>query len=223
MRFVIEQIWDDMTRTPAEQKHEAIESDDNDGGGMRKKRPGPHKDLQRKCRHHRESVCFSLRAISLGPSSNPVLVVVIIILLSSASASICLRLEIHHRLQTRDLLLVLGVRVRHDRVLALGHLLRDLDLLGQRHVPLLERALEVDVADLLAQVGLLVDQPDQAVLDLEQDLGAVLDVLGEGPVGDDAEGGAAGVATSVISPKAMERQYRNRGFDVCAGEEGLTL
>ncbi len=54
-------------------------------------------------------------------------------------------------------------------------LARQLDGLGDGQQALLDGALEVDVLDLLAQVRLRADKPDQAVLDLQVDVGALLD------------------------------------------------
>ena len=56
-------------------------------------------------------------------------------------------------------------------------LLGDLDALEDRERTLLERALEVDVAELLTEVGSGADEPDKTVLHDELDVGAVLDGL----------------------------------------------
>jgi len=108
-------------------------------------------------------------------------------------------LKVDHGLQTGDLLLVLGVRVGHDGVLPLGDLLGNRHILRDGRVALLERALEVDVADLLAQVGFLVDESDEAVFDLHEHFGAVFDFLAGGPVGDYGEGRATRQKRSVVS------------------------
>lgn len=52
------------------------------------------------------------------------------------------------------------------------------DGLGDGEVTLLDRALEVDVGNLLAEVGGRADEADEAVFDLEADVRALLDVLG---------------------------------------------
>ena len=110
--------------------------------------------------------------------------------------------EKDNALQARHLVFVDGIHVRHDGVLALGHLLWDRDALCEIHGALFERAAEVDVADLVAQVGLLLDERDDAVFDLQKDLGAGLDVLGEGACGGDGEvaarGGRVGVKVDVV-------------------------
>ena len=51
------------------------------------------------------------------------------------------------------------------------------DGLRDREIPLLYRALEVDVRDLLAKIGGRADKANKAVLDLEKDVGPLLDVL----------------------------------------------
>jgi hypothetical protein len=53
----------------------------------------------------------------------------------------------------------------------------EFDGLAQHQVAGLDGALEVDVLDLLAQVGGGAEQLDEAVLDLELDVGALLDGL----------------------------------------------
>jgi len=67
--------------------------------------------------------------------------------------------------QTRDLLIVLGHDVGKNGVLSGRDLLGQVDIFGQRHFALLDRALEVDVLHGVAQVGGLPDDGDQAVLD----------------------------------------------------------
>jgi hypothetical protein len=100
--------------------------------------------------------------------------------------------EVHGTLQTRHLLLMHRVDVRYDSVFPLGDLRWDLNALGQLHRALLQRTAQVDVADLVAEVGLLLDQRDQAVFDLEEDFGAGFDIFGEGADGGDGEVGAWG-------------------------------
>ena len=71
----------------------------------------------------------------------------------------------HHRLQAGDLLLILGEHIGHDGVFPGGHLAGDLDLVRHAHGALVERAVQVDVDDLVAEVGCLPDQRDEAVFD----------------------------------------------------------
>ena len=93
--------------------------------------------------------------------------------------------------QAGDLLVVLGLDVCENRVLSGRDLLGELDVLGQGELALLKRAFEVDVLDLAAEVGILPDDGDQAVLDLQVHLGAIFDVFREVTASDDAEGLAA--------------------------------
>lgn len=59
------------------------------------------------------------------------------------------------------------------------NLVGQLHVLDQRHRALLQRALEIDILDIVAQVCLLVDDADQAVLDLQVHLGAFFDIFAE--------------------------------------------
>jgi hypothetical protein len=102
--------------------------------------------------------------------------------------------ELDSRGQAGDLLVVLGDNVCENGVLSRRDLLGELDVLGQRGLALLDRALEVDVLDLVAKVGGLLDDGDQAVLDLQVHLGAFFDICREVTAGGDAEGDTAVVS-----------------------------
>ena len=54
---------------------------------------------------------------------------------------------------------------------------RQLNILSQAELALLQRALEIRLLDRVARVALLVDQRDQSVLDLEMHLGALADLF----------------------------------------------
>ena len=95
--------------------------------------------------------------------------------------------ELDSRSQAGNLLVVLGGDVCEDGVLSGRDLLGKLDVLGQGGLALLDRALEVDVLDLVAEVGILLDDGDQAVLDLQVHLRAIFDVLRKVTAGHDAE------------------------------------
>ena len=56
-------------------------------------------------------------------------------------------------------------------------LLGQINRLGDGDLALLDRAIEVDVLHLLAEVGLRVDEADVAVLDLQQHVCAIYDVF----------------------------------------------
>ena len=77
-----------------------------------------------------------------------------------------------------DLLIVLGVHISEDGVFSGRDLLGELDDLGESHLALLERAAEIDLVDLFAEIDFLVEDADEAVLDLDVDFGAFFDVLG---------------------------------------------
>lgn len=91
-----------------------------------------------------------------------------------------------------NLLLVLGVDVGEDSVLSRRNLLRELNILGQAHGTLLERTLQVHVLDVLAEIGFLVDDANETILDLKVHFGAFFDVLGEDTRSLDCESGATG-------------------------------
>jgi len=101
-------------------------------------------------------------------------------------------LEQHRRRQTSNLLIILGKHIRKHSVLSRRHLLGQLHRLAERHLALFERAAEIDLVDLFAQVDFLVEDADEAVFDLEVDFGAGFDGAGEVAFGGDDEVGAAG-------------------------------
>jgi len=72
---------------------------------------------------------------------------------------------------------VTGVNIGEDSILAGRNLGRKLDRLSNAQGTLLDGALEVNVLDLFAQVRLGADKTNEAVLDLQQDVGALLDGL----------------------------------------------
>lgn len=83
------------------------------------------------------------------------------------------------------------------------NLLGKLDILGQAHWALLERALQVDILDVLAKIRLLVDDADQAILDLQVDLCALLDVFVKDTRCLDRESGATVMSNHSMSVNAQ--------------------
>jgi hypothetical protein len=120
--------------------------------------------------------------------------------------------ELDSRSQAGDLLVVLGGDVGEDGVLSGRDLLGQLDVFGQGGLALLDRALEVDLLDLGAEVGVLPDDGDQAVLDLQVHLGAVFNVLREVTAGDDAEG-----LTAVTLGQRMSIRFSSSGTYALGG------
>ena len=57
---------------------------------------------------------------------------------------------------------------------------RQRDLLCNRLLPFLDWAVEIYIWDLLTETGLRIDEFDQAVLDLEDDVRALINVFEEG-------------------------------------------
>ena len=96
----------------------------------------------------------------------------------SDRASPSLRLEVNHTLQAGHLLLVNSHHIRHDSVFPRGHLLGNIDTVRHGHGAV-QRALEIDAGNLVAEVGRLVDQGDQAIFDGQGNFGTGLDGLAE--------------------------------------------
>jgi len=111
--------------------------------------------------------------------------------------------ELDSRSQAGNLLVVLCGDVCEDGVLSGRDLLGKLDVLGQGGLALLNRALKVDVLDLVAEVGVLLDDGDQAILDLQVDLCAVFDVLRQVAACGDAED-LAGLGRVGVQVDALE-------------------
>ena len=76
--------------------------------------------------------------------------------------------------QACNLVIVLADNVGQDGVLSGRDLLRQRDILRQRHLALLQRTFEVDVANSVAEICRLSDDGNEAVLDLKVHLCAVL-------------------------------------------------
>ena len=89
-------------------------------------------------------------------------------------------LKLHGSRQARNLILTLRLYIGNNAILPRRDLLGQIHILRQRRLTLLDRALEVDVLDRVAEVGGLLDDGYEAVFDLEVDFGALGDVLGEG-------------------------------------------
>lgn len=76
--------------------------------------------------------------------------------------------------------------------------------------------MQVDVLDLLAEVRLLTDQADEAILDLQENLGPFLNRLLEGTGGFDGEGLTTvpeGLAESPLFDKRYRGQKKHRSID----------
>lgn len=130
--------------------------------------------------------------------------------------------------QAGDVLTILGKDIGVDSVFALWimlarvrivrcqgkrayrwDLLREVDRLGDGDNALLNRALEVDVLDLLAQVRLGVHQPDQTILDLEIDVCALLDGLVDGSDSlDNQLGATVSFVSTCVSISLVEPLHR---------------
>lgn len=76
-------------------------------------------------------------------------------------------MELHGGRQACNLLVILAHDICNNSVFAWWNLLREIYVLGELEVALLERAFEVDILNGVAEVGLLVDDPNKTILDLE--------------------------------------------------------
>jgi len=110
--------------------------------------------------------------------------------------------EKHGALHTSDFLLVDRIDISQHRVLARGlctsisistntslktstyHLLWDIDLFRQGHGSFLQWTRQVDLTDVVAKIGLLLDECDQPVFDLKEDGGTRINIFGEGAIRD---------------------------------------
>jgi len=102
--------------------------------------------------------------------------------------------------QASNLVVVLGDNVGKNGVLSWWNLRWERDILLDRHLALLKWALQVDVTDSVAEVGGLSDNGDQAILDLQVYLGALLDVLVEVAGGGDGKVVTTMEAISDLAP-----------------------
>lgn len=97
----------------------------------------------------------------------------------------------HLRRQTSNLIPIRSEHIRQHGILPRRDLRRQIDILLEHGLALLERAVEIDVLDLVAEIGFLVDERDESVFDLEVHFCAVFDPLFEGAGCGDDEGFAA--------------------------------
>ena len=65
---------------------------------------------------------------------------------------------------------------------------RQVNIFGERHLAFLQWALEVHINDLFAKISLLLDESDQAIFDLQKDVGALFNLLLESALGFDGKG-----------------------------------
>lgn len=65
-----------------------------------------------------------------------------------------------------------------------GH---SMSICGCERMALHDRCALTDLGEIVAEIGLLLDQSDQTVLDLQENRGTWLDLLGEGAVSGDGE------------------------------------
>lgn len=64
--------------------------------------------------------------------------------------------------------------------------------MSHAHLALLQRAFEIDISDLIAQVGRLVDQGDKTIFHSQSDFSTWFDVLAENTGGAYVQAGATG-------------------------------
>jgi hypothetical protein len=64
---------------------------------------------------------------------------------------------------------------------------RQINLLSQRHIAFLQGTLEIDILDLFAEIGGLLDQGDETVFNLQSDISAFLHPVLQVTLGIDSE------------------------------------
>ncbi len=89
-------------------------------------------------------------------------------------------------------------------------LLWQLDILRNRNAACLDRALQIDIWNLLAQIRLLVDQSNQSIFDLQKHLGPLLDVLAQRAHSFDRECLPTMDRLACTTPKFAREYARNR-------------
>lgn len=99
--------------------------------------------------------------------------------------------ELHGGRQASDGQVVIRVSTSNNSVLARRNLVGELDCSLQVNNSLLDRALQVDVSSLLAQVKSLLQQADVAVAHIHIDVSALLDDLLHNTLSKDNELGAS--------------------------------
>lgn len=87
--------------------------------------------------------------------------------------------EDNSRSQAGDGLSIDGVDIGKNGIFPRRDVLGQVDLLHDDGLALLYGALHLDFLDLVAEVDFHVDESDEAVLDLQYDVGAVFDVFVE--------------------------------------------
>lgn len=97
------------------------------------------------------------------------------------------------RIQARNLLPILGVHIRQHRILARRDMRRQIHILLQLHLALLQRTLEIHIPQHVAEIIFLVDECDEAVFDRDVDFGAFFNFLFEDSRGEDREGFATAI------------------------------
>lgn len=77
------------------------------------------------------------------------------------------------------------------------NLLWNLNILRNLRQAILERAFQIYILDLLAEICALIDESDQAIFNLQVNICALQDIFGKGANGFDREGLSTGIARSV--------------------------
>lgn len=76
-----------------------------------------------------------------------------------------------------DLIALLGVNIGENSVCTWGDFPWEVDILGEGHLALVKRALEVSLANRVAAISFLVDKGDETIFDLEMHLEALLNLV----------------------------------------------
>lgn len=127
-----------------------------------------------------------VRLTSLKPLSHILLRLVLLVIVVIIISTLAL-LELDGSSQTRNLIFVLRVHIGDNVVFAWWDLLGQIDILLNLNIAFVQRALQIDILDRVTQIGGLLDDRDEPVLDLKVDFGAFLDFLIELAGGGDSQ------------------------------------
>lgn len=117
-------------------------------------------------------------------------------------------LKLHRRRQTRNLPIILREHIRRNRVFSRWNLRRQVNLLGNLGLPGFDGTFHVHLLDLLAQVRFGGEELDESVLDLQDDVGACVDILLKRAEGFDDEG----LSTVILVSTPFTTMYYPRPY-----------
>jgi len=123
--------------------------------------------------------------------------------------------------ETGNLVAILCEDVRKNGVAARWDLTRQLNVLCQLQLSLLQGALQIDLLDLFAEIRFLIDKGDEAIFDLEVYFRAFFDVGGQVAFGGYGEGLASfwrvGIQINILNNQEVVTRVRAEVQRVLSG------